>query len=397
MTSSKPLTIPGITRYILLSTSAIKSAAVKAVTGADPVLFDAGDTGVAQPLYLSGARECTQTRIDAYADELRQLPNDTAVVVVENFIDIEGRPEEYFDRALVTLLTAHGHCRMEMLSARVSVPKKWATKMHRKMTADANWTKTSTLGQLIATETGKDCSKDWFQVVCKTSITRQQQITRAVTNVVREVSSNRELLSRMRIYQDFPKPDVAFADVFHLTSAYSDPLIYDAVTYAYAALLGVRNEESHPKADRIHEAINTSGEEVLIAGLESRGAMFGMGLAFASGHRFVPIRKPGKLAGKVLSETYEKEYGSDTIEVCVDHLIPESASIEYERVVIVDDVIATGGSVIASVKLLRKAGVEVPIDVLVITDVPALRPTWTAAMREHCPDVNVRLVAAASQ
>ena len=89
-----------------------------------------------------------------------------------------------------------------------------------------------------------------------------------------------------------------------------------------------------------------------VAGLEARGFLFGPMIAVKLGVGFVALRKPGKLPGVVLRETYMKEYGPDTIEL-QDGLIPKGA-----RVLIVDDLLATGGTLVAAIRLLKQAGVE---------------------------------------
>ncbi|MFC1490517.1 adenine phosphoribosyltransferase [Candidatus Latescibacterota bacterium] len=90
-----------------------------------------------------------------------------------------------------------------------------------------------------------------------------------------------------------------------------------------------------------------------VAGIESRGFIFGAAVAIELGVGFVPIRKPGKLPAETLSEDYTLEYGTDTIEMHTDAVTGD------DRVLIVDDLLATGGTVHAAVKLVEKAGAEV--------------------------------------
>jgi adenine phosphoribosyltransferase len=97
------------------------------------------------------------------------------------------------------------------------------------------------------------------------------------------------------------------------------------------------------------EAVDPDGYE-LVCGIESRGFIFGTALADRLGKGFIPIRKPGKLPWKTESESYELEYGSDTIEIHID------AVRESNRVLMVDDLLATGGTMEAALKLVRKIG-----------------------------------------
>jgi len=90
-----------------------------------------------------------------------------------------------------------------------------------------------------------------------------------------------------------------------------------------------------------------------IVGIDARGFVFGAVLAYKLGIGFVPVRKKGKLPSKTIRETYSLEYGEDTLEIHQD------AVEKGEKVVIVDDLIATGGTVGATVKLVRKLGADI--------------------------------------
>lgn len=102
-----------------------------------------------------------------------------------------------------------------------------------------------------------------------------------------------------------------------------------------------------------------------IAGMEARGFIFGAAVAVQLGIGFVPVRKPGKLPIATIGVDYALEYGTDRLEMDPDAVAPG------ERVVIVDDLIATGGTALASAKLLRQAGAEVS-DALFVIDLPDL-------------------------
>ena len=91
----------------------------------------------------------------------------------------------------------------------------------------------------------------------------------------------------------------------------------------------------------------------VVAGTESRGFMFGMPIAYALGKSFVPIRKKGKLPCETISEEYDLEYGSAVIEMHKDAIVPG------QKVVLVDDLIATGGTIKASAKMVERLGGEV--------------------------------------
>ncbi len=103
-----------------------------------------------------------------------------------------------------------------------------------------------------------------------------------------------------------------------------------------------------------------------IVGIDARGFVFGAVLAYQLGVGFVPVRKKGKLPWKTIQESYSLEYGEDTLE------IHEDAIEKGERVVIVDDLIATGGTVGATVKLVEKLGAQI-IECAFIVELPDLK------------------------
>ena len=129
--------------------------------------------------------------------------------------------------------------------------------------------------------------------------------------------------------------------------------------------------------DRMADAVD--GTVDLVAGLEARGFLFAAPLAYALGVGLVPLRKPGKLPGATVSVAYELEYGSDELHLHVD------AVHHGDRVVVVDDLVATGGTATAAVELLR--GVDAVVDTaLFLVDLPDLG----GADRLRAMDVDVR-------
>lgn len=132
----------------------------------------------------------------------------------------------------------------------------------------------------------------------------------------------------IRDIPDFPKPGILFKDI---TPILQDPELCTAVVEAFAEQL--RNTEID-----------------VIAGIESRGFLFGLMLANRLNIPFVPIRKKGKLPAKTLCQSYDLEYGSATIEMHEDAIKPG------QKVLIHDDLLATGGTVEAASKLILQAG-----------------------------------------
>ena len=140
------------------------------------------------------------------------------------------------------------------------------------------------------------------------------------------------LESKLRHVMDFPKPGIDFIDI---TPVLQDP----------AALKQCLEE----MRDKILEL----GKVDLIVGAESRGFIFGAPLAYMLGIGFVPIRKKGKLPYKSISAEYALEYGTDILEMHEDAVKPG------DKVVIVDDLLATGGTAGSNVKLVEKLGGKV--------------------------------------
>ncbi|XP_049815121.1 adenine phosphoribosyltransferase [Schistocerca nitens] len=141
-------------------------------------------------------------------------------------------------------------------------------------------------------------------------------------------------------YPDFPKPGILFRDIF---SVLKNPEAF----HALQELLSSRLSNLNPKPD-------------VITALESRGFLFGPALALQLKLPFVPIRKRGKLPGKLHSVTYSLEYGNDTIE------IQESSIGKGQNVVIIDDLLATGGTLGAACSLIEKCGANVLECIVVI-------------------------------
>jgi adenine phosphoribosyltransferase len=133
--------------------------------------------------------------------------------------------------------------------------------------------------------------------------------------------------ARIRDVPDFPRPGVVFKD---LTPVLADPVLFHGVVSALAARVATLD---------ITEVV----------GVEARGFILGGALAATLRRGFVPVRKTGKLPRKTLREAYGLEYGDDALELHVDALVRNA------RVLVVDDLLATGGTAAATEKLIRRA------------------------------------------
>jgi adenine phosphoribosyltransferase len=145
------------------------------------------------------------------------------------------------------------------------------------------------------------------------------------------MTDNDDLKALVRTIPDYPKPGIQFRDI---TSLIEDPT-------------GFR-QSVRRLADACREYDITH-----VAGIEARGFIFGAGIAIELGVGFVPVRKSGKLPGETIGQNYALEYGVDTIEIHADAVGRE------DNVLLIDDLIATGGTAIAAVHLLRRTGARV--------------------------------------
>jgi adenine phosphoribosyltransferase len=146
-----------------------------------------------------------------------------------------------------------------------------------------------------------------------------------------DMALNDALLPLIRTIADFPRPGVAFKDL--------TPLLRDPAGLQLTV-------------QRLVAPVRDLGVTV-VAGIEARGFVFGALAAQALAVGFVPLRKPGKLPARVASVSYELEYGAATLEIHADALEPG------DRVLIVDDVLATGGTAAAGVALVERLGAAV--------------------------------------
>ncbi|RLN27802.1 adenine phosphoribosyltransferase 1 [Panicum miliaceum] len=152
------------------------------------------------------------------------------------------------------------------------------------------------------------------------------------------------IASSIRVIPDFPKPGIMFQDI---TTLLLDPKAF------------------RDTIDLFVERYKDQGITV-VAGVEARGFIFGPPIALAIGAKFVPLRKPKKLPGEVISEEYSLEYGTDKIEMHV------GAVEDNDRALVVDDLIATGGTLCAAVNLLERVGAKV-VECACVIELPELK------------------------
>jgi adenine phosphoribosyltransferase len=183
--------------------------------------------------------------------------------------------------------------------------------------------------------------------------------------------------ARIRDIPDYPQPGIVFKDI--------TPLLADGE--AFAAVVSAMAEGSHggqgleQGVGGLGQGLGGLGRIDKVVGIEARGFILAAPVACCLRAGFVPVRKQGKLPAETLAESYQLEYGTATVEVHVDTFQPG------DRVLIVDDVLATGGTAAASVSLVRRSGAEVAA-VSVLLELSFL------GGRARLPDVEVRSLLA---
>uniref|UniRef100_A0A6M2E8I5 Adenine phosphoribosyltransferase n=1 Tax=Amblyomma tuberculatum TaxID=48802 RepID=A0A6M2E8I5_9ACAR len=149
-----------------------------------------------------------------------------------------------------------------------------------------------------------------------------------------------EVRAELKAYPDFPKKGILYRDIMPI---FRKPNVFRKVVDLFA-------EHVRKSAATVHT----------IAGIEARGFLLGPPLALALNVPFVPIRKAGKLPGNVKSQAYDLEYGQDKMEVQIESVPPG------KNIVLIDDLLATGGSLQAAINLIRAAGGNVALCLVVV-------------------------------
>jgi adenine phosphoribosyltransferase len=150
---------------------------------------------------------------------------------------------------------------------------------------------------------------------------------------MQELSVNEYLKSHIRTVPDWPAPGIQFRDI---TPLLQDPKVFRVLIDAF-----------------VHRYMDRAMRPDVVAGLDARGFILGAVIAYELNVGFIPIRKKGKLPFTTVAETYELEYGSATVELHIDAVKPG------DKVLLIDDLIATGGTMMAGRSLLEKLGATV--------------------------------------
>ena len=165
-----------------------------------------------------------------------------------------------------------------------------------------------------------------------------------------------DALSLIREIPDYPKPGIRFQDI---TPLLANAGAFSTITKKFASF---------------------AQQGTLVAGIEARGFIFASAVAHELNSGFIPIRKAGKLPHRTISQSYGLEYGTDTLEIHVDAIPPGAP------VLLIDDVLATGGTIAAAIELIQRSGGRVA-HVLALLEIDGL--SGRQALRNKFPAVNV--------
>ena len=168
-----------------------------------------------------------------------------------------------------------------------------------------------------------------------------------------------DALSLIREIPDFPISGILFKDI--------TPLLSDAQALSVVTDSLIGNSDSYTH----------------IVGIEARGFILASAMSVRAGKGFIPLRKSGKLPHTTISKSYGLEYGSDVLEAHIDALAAG------DRVIIVDDVLATGGTLVAAIEIARELGAEI-VEVVVLLEISALE--GRRRIHEEFPEISIRAI-----
>jgi adenine phosphoribosyltransferase len=267
------------------------------------------------------------------------------ILSIENFLEAERTNEGktmWKDTAAVLIKNVKNEKEQVGFSGSVAVLKTYVKKAENLSPTNDETGLDVTVGEVIASENASIDPKDWQKRDEFGGISRKDILAESIFKTFYS-DDLAYIKSKIKNYEDFPKPGIQFKDFFPVMN---DPKAFQICIDLLAKRYQHRNIEA-------------------IVGLESRGFILGAALAYKMNVPFVPVRKPGKLPGKTYTVSYEKEYGTDTIELSQNSLVKE------QRVLVIDDLIATGGSAKAAIEIISQAEAMV-VEFVSLLEIPEL-------------------------
>ena len=266
-----------------------------------------------QPFGISEGIKGACNRIDNLPNEI--VDQFDYLVSIENYIDKEG---SWYDRAVIVIKSKECDEKELYFTCKVEVPERFVEEAIQKG---------MTVGKIIqASITDRKIDpRDWHKEVEFGGVSRKELIKETLFKALHK-NEIQELRNLISIYPDFPKKGVEFQDI--------SPILKNPKAFTLCI-------------DLLAKWAKNQDVDVIV-GLESRGFIIGAALSYKMGVAFVPVRKAGKIPGEVYEVSYKKEYGEDRFAIAKD------SKLRGQRVLIVDDLIATGGSAKASIELVKQ-------------------------------------------
>lgn len=357
---------------LLASKSAIKYAGVtKALDRYDLIQADidyGSLTSAAQPVGREEGLKCCRQRLDLAAEYCAKN-NILFAIAVESYIDLVEQDNETFWADFTAVVFRFIHAGKEDTFVGpprgVKIPASFQPSLSA---TDLEYTVGSAINK-VHPEVPAD---DWYKFagyphdrseVIRATIAQAQLYWQRFSAGL--VPGEKPLAAYLRehpmtVYPDYPKPGVRFADLFSVLGKPEFVHLFVAECSDIISNLSRHNPEA----------------KICLIGLELRGAILAAMIAGRVSITYVAARKPGNLPGEVVRATYQKEYGPDTLELQKDHVD------SFDAAVIVDDLIATGGSMLAACDLCEQLGLSV-LKIIAIDDIPSLRLDWQQALYHY--------------
>jgi adenine phosphoribosyltransferase len=295
-----------------------------------------------QPVGIETATAGARNRLNSLPKDI--IDSADYAIAIENYIEQSKIDNNWNDIGLVLLKEKDKTQEIICLSQPTLVPEiyvKLAQEMSAGEVSEQGYSVTA--AQAIAKSfTHKNIdAHDWQKEIEFGGISRQKLLKDALYKAANNDKLNL-IKNELKIYENFPKPGITFIDFL--------PILANPITFATCI-------------DLLAEHYKNQNIDAIV-GLESRGFILAAALALKLNASFVPVRKPGKLPCAIHSFSYKKEYGSDTFTIAQN-------SLTNKRVLIIDDLIATGGSARAAIELVKLAG-GTPVEFITILQVKEL-------------------------
>lgn len=292
-----------------------------------------------QPVGRDSALQGARNRLHNLPEKSREAEY---VVSIENYIEQSPVTQRWYDKGLV--IVQHASQEMVMTTQSTFIPDSYVQLAQQMSSTISEGGYSTTVGVAIQQSFSDRIidPSDWHRESEFGGVPRQQLLKDALDKIL--YAHELHFLKNLVVYYpDFPKPGITFANFL--------PILHNAQAFQMVI-------------DLLAQRYTTKNIGAVV-GLESRGFILGAALAYKLGVSFVPVRKPGKLPGAIYSVNYQKEYGFDTLVIAQDSFQPG------QRVIIIDDLIATGGSARAAIELVRLAGGE-PVEFVSLLKVAEL-------------------------